>query len=164
MPRILLVTERPLSDTDVVDLTTIDGAKPSDLSFYVAVPQVPTSASVQGVLDNFEYLDAGARGASEIHHHAELEQNPADATQRNAELILAETVAALTSAGSTADGEITPEHPLETIGDLLDAQPVDEVVVVVSHHKLSGAFHADLAAHVKRSFDVPVLRVKSHRD
>jgi len=164
VPRILLVTERSLSDADVVDLTTIDGATPSDLSFYVAVPQVRTSESVQGVLDNFEYLDTGARGASEIHHHPGLEENPAEATQHHAEQILAETVAALTSAGSSAEGEITPAHPLETIGDLLDAQPVDEVIVVVSHHKLSGAFHTDLAAHVKRSFDVPVLRVKSHRD
>ncbi|MFZ0323700.1 MAG: hypothetical protein WAN48_06165 [Actinomycetes bacterium] len=164
MPTILLVTERPLSDADVVDLTALDGATPADLSFYVAVPQHRSSESVQAVLDNWEYLDAGGKGAEIVHEHPEVEKNPGEVVLHDAERVLAQAIGALSAAGSKAEGEVTPVHALETIGDLLESRPVDEVVVVVTHHKLKGAFHTDLAAHIKRSFDVPVLKVKAHTD
>ena len=155
---ILIITEHRLSGPDVAEVTSAAGSSPDELSFYVAVPLAATSRSTQSVIDNLELDVAASRGEESIHLAAQ-QVDPADVALGDAEAVLADVVKSLTEAGATATGEVTPNHPLETVGDIVAAKSIDEVIVVVDHHSLGGALHADLASRIKRKFGVPALRV-----
>jgi hypothetical protein len=158
---ILIITEHRLTESDVSAVTSVDGSAPSDLDFYVAVPLEATAGSTQSVIDNLELDVASARGEESIHLAAQ-QVDPADVALGAAEAVLADVVASLTAAGSAATGEVTPNHPLETVGDIVASRKIDEVVVVVEHRSLGGALHTDLAARIQRKFHVPALRVHAH--
>ncbi len=87
---------------------------------------------------------------------------PAAIAQRDAEKVLAESVRALADAGASAEGTVTPNHPLDSIGDLVAHHNPDEVVVMVRHHHLNELTATDLAAKIRRHFKVETLRVKAH--
>lgn len=156
---VLLVVEQPLSDTDVQALV---GAHGADTSYYVAVPQHATAQSTASVIDGLGLDMVASRGEATVVDLPDSAPDPAAAALRGAEDVLTDVVAALTAAGSEADGEVTPRHPLETVGDLIEAKGVDEVTVMVEHRTLGGLLHNDLAAKIARHFDVPVVRVHTH--
>jgi hypothetical protein len=155
---ILIITEHRLSASDVAEVAEAAASPVGELSFYVAVPQEATSRSTQSVIDNLELDVAASRGEEAIDLAAQ-QVDPADVALADAEAVLADVVKALVDAGATATGEVTPNHPLETVGDIVAAQSIDEVVVVVDHHTLAGALHTDLASRIQRKFGVPTLRV-----
>jgi nucleotide-binding universal stress UspA family protein len=158
---VLLVTEQPLSEADVSSVLAAGSASPADVTVLVAVPQHATARSTQSVIDGLEMDVASSRGEKAI-HLPEQQTDPASVALADAEQVVTQVVAALTAAGAQATGEVTPRHPLETIGDILEEKKVDDVVVMVQGHHLKGALHGDLAARIQRHFDVPVLRVHTH--
>lgn len=158
---VLLVVEQPLSDADVAAIT---GAHDADAAFYVAVPQRATAASTASVIDGLELDMVASRGEATAVDLPDSLTDPAAAALGDAEQVLSQVVVALTAAGREASGEVTPRHPLETVGDLIEAKGVDEVTVVVEHQTLGGLLHADLASKIARHFDVPVVKVHAHSD
>lgn len=155
---ILIITEHRLSGADVSEVVAASGSEPTTLAFYVAVPLGATSRSTQSVIDNLEMDVAASRGEESIHLAAQ-QVDPADVALGDAEAVLANVVKSLTDAGAAATGEVTPSHPLETVGDIVSAKSIDEVIVVVDHRSLGGALHTDLAGRIQRKFGVPALRV-----
>jgi nucleotide-binding universal stress UspA family protein len=93
---------------------------------------------------------------------ADNEVNPGAQARRDAKQVLEASVQVLRDAGATADGEVTPHHPLDSIGDIVAHHQPDEVVVMVRHHHLNEVTRGDLAAKIQRHFDVPTVRVKAH--
>lgn len=158
MDTVVVVTTNPLSPSDASELVTTAGGS---ASFYVAVPEQPTSASMDAVVSDWEMGVAAARGGA-TRAFADQEINPADVARHDAQAVLNASVKALQDAGSTAQGEVTPTHPLESIGDIVAHHHPDEVVVMLRHHHLNEATHNDLASKIKRRFDVDTLRVKAH--
>lgn len=160
MSLIVVVTEHALSASDAQELVALaDGSAPP--VFHVAVPEQATSASMNAVMDDWEMNVTAGRGSG-MANHPDLQENPAEVAERAAQAELDSSLAALRSAGAEATGEVTPKHPLDSIGDIVAHHRPDEVVVMVRHHKLSELTSSDLAARIKRAFDVETLRVKSH--
>jgi nucleotide-binding universal stress UspA family protein len=161
MSTVVVVTTHPLTAEDASDLVEIAGGNSAEAHFRLAVPEEPTSSSMGAVVDDWELGMAAGRGVGAT-SLPEAERNPGAIAQRDAEQVLAASVKALTDTGATADGVVTPNHPLESIGDLVAHHNPDEVVVMIRHHRLSELTASDLAARIKRHFDVPTLRVKAH--
>jgi hypothetical protein len=160
MTTIVLVTQNALSSQDAQELVALSD-RPESMSFFLAVPEQPTSASMTAVLDDWEMDVTAGRGAGAA-NHPDLQQNPAAIAEHQAEQVLRTSVETLQAAGAAAEGVVTPKHPLESIGDLVAHHKPDEVVVMIRHHRLSEATSSDLAAKIHRKFDVPSLRVKAH--
>jgi len=160
MATIVVVTTHALSATDASDLIELSPDKTST-TFHVAVPKQPTSASMSAVIDDWEMDVASGRGSGAANHPARQE-NPGAIADHDAQSVLDASLKALRDAGVTADGEVTPQHPLDSIGDIVAHHKPDEVVVMIRHHSLRGAAASDLAAKIKRKFDVDTLRVKAH--
>ena len=59
---------------------------------------------------------------------------------------------------------MTEHNPLHTVQELLAEHPCDEVVVLVRHPGLVDVFPHERAGRLAKDLDIPVLRVKSHRD
>lgn len=158
---VLVITENPLSAADVAELTAGTGVSLGQ-RFVVAVPQQATARSTSAVIDDLGMDMAAARG-EEFVNVPQVQPDPAEVAYEDAAGVLDAAVAALTGAGFAATGQVTPQHPLETVGDLIQAEDVDEVVVMVRHQGLGAALHTDLAARIERHYATPSLRLHTHR-
>ena len=161
---VLLITEHPLTQTDLDDLDELATTEPGERAYFVAVPLHHGAESLEALLDNSEYLALGGRGTEVAVDHPDVQHSPALAEERDAELILAAVLRTLRDAGHPAQGQVTEHNPLHTVHELLAEHPCDEVVVLIRHPGLVGVFHHDLAGRLAKDLDIPVLRVKSHRD
>lgn len=161
MSTVVVVTTHPLSQEDAGHLVEIAGGDAAQARFQLAVPEEPTSSSMGAVVDDWELGMAASRGVGAA-ALPDAERNPGAIAQHDAERVLAASIKALTDAGATADGVVTPNHPLESIGDLVAHHSPDEVVVMIRHHSLTELTASDLAARIRRRFDVDTLRVKTH--
>jgi len=160
MTSIVVVTQHPLSSQDAKELADL-GSSPGSSTFFVAVPEQPTSASMSAVLDDWE-LDVTSGRGSGAANHPELQDNPGEIAKHDAERVLESSLAALREVGVAATGEVTPNHPLDSIGDIVAHHQPEEVVVMMRHHKLSSVTSTDLAAKIQRKFGVTAIRVKAH--
>lgn len=158
---VVVVTTHPLSEADAAELIESTGGAAAAAAFHVAVPEEPTSASMDAVLNDWELGVAAGRGVGS-HTIAANEQNPGAVARHEAEQVLATSIQVLTASGAKADGEVTPDHPLDSIGDMVAHFQPDEVVVMVRHRHLNKLTHTDLAAKIGRHFDMETLRVKAH--
>jgi hypothetical protein len=160
MTTIVLVTQHELSPRDAAELVAM-GDDPSATAFYVAVPEEATSASMAALIDDWEMDVTAGRGAGAA-NQPDLQHNPGAIAEHEAEQVLRASIRALQEAGATAEGVVTPKHPLESIGDLVAHHSPDQVVVMIRHHRLSEATSGDLASKIHRKFGVPSIRVKAH--
>ena len=161
MSTVVVVTSNPLTAADASGLVEVAGGDPGSATFHVAVPEEATSASVDAVLNDWELGVAGGRGGT-TKLAAEQEVNPGEIARHDAQVVLDASLAALRDAGATADGEVTPVHPLDSIGDIVAHHSPDEVVVMIRHRHLNAATHSDLASKIQRHFKVETIRVKAH--
>ncbi len=160
MSTVIVVTQEPLSAESAADLVS-SGGGPGNAVFYVAVPEQPTSASMDAVINDWELGVAAGRGTGS-RTISENETNPGAIARHDAEQVLAASLQQLRNAGSSAEGIVTPTHPLDSIGDLVAHHNPDEVIVMIRHHHLNSVTHSDLAGKIQRHFDVKTLRVKAH--
>jgi hypothetical protein len=158
MTSAIVVTTHSLSSEDAKGL--VDELGGSDLQIHVAVPESATSESVDQVFNDWELSAASSRGAVQT-TGAELTHG-FDAPERAAKHVLHDSLLALEAQGARADGEVTPHHPLESIGDMVAHHHPDEVIVMIRHHHLNELTASDLAGRIKHKFDVKTLRVKAH--
>ena len=160
MTSAIVVTTHPLSTEDAQTLIAELGGG-SDLQIHVAVPESPTSESVDQVLNDWELSAASSRGAAQV-TESELAKGFGETPEKAAQHVLHDSLLALEEHGARADGEVTPHHPLESIGDMVAHHHPDEVIVMIRHHHLSELTASDLAGRIKHKFDVKTLRVKGH--
>lgn len=161
MGTVVVVTSHPLSEADASELIEAAGGDAASATFHIAVPEEPTSASMNAVMNDWELGVAAGRGVGS-HSIPDNEQNPGAIARRDAQQVLDSSVQVLIIAGAKADGEVTPSHPLDSIGDIVAHHNAEEVVVMVRHRHLNELTHTDLAAKIGRHFNVETLRVKAH--
>jgi hypothetical protein len=161
MTTIILVTHHALSSQDAEELVASGKDPATPPTFHVAVPADASAESMGAVLSDWE-MDVTAGRGSGIANHPEEQDNPAELAEYRAERVLEASLATLREAGAAADGEVTPHHPLDSIGDMVAHHHPDEVVVMIRHHRLSELTSSDLAAKIRRRFGVETLRVKAH--
>ncbi|MCZ3387681.1 MAG: hypothetical protein LH645_00835 [Actinomycetia bacterium] len=161
MGTVVVVTTHPLSEADAAELIETSGGNAESTTFHVAVPEEPTSTSMDAVMNDWELGVSAGHGVGS-HTIAANELSPGAVARHEAEQVLATSIQMLSAAGAKADGEVTPKHPLDSIGDMVAHHEPDEVVVMVRHRHLNELTHTDLAARIRRQFDVESLRVKAH--
>jgi hypothetical protein len=159
MGTVVVVTTHALSSQDAVDLVDIAGGAGAE--FHVAVPEQASSESMDSVMGDWELAAASARGTAPVTAEP-LAEHFGDDVERVASDVLELSLQALRATGAAADGEVTPHHPLDSIGDIVAHRSPDEVVVMVRHKSLNHLTHTDLASKIQRKFGVDTLRVKAH--
>jgi hypothetical protein len=78
------------------------------------------------------------------------------------ERALAVSLQALTAAGSTAEGRLIEDHPLDALKALVGEVGADEVIVLTDPHYVEEFFHRDRASRARHKVGVPVLKLFSH--
>ncbi len=135
MGKYLVVANQTLGGDQLMDEVRLRVARgPS--SFYVVVPNTALSA-------------VGAASASEAEHRAALA----------AQSRLNHALTQLRAAGGDARGDLGVADPLTAIGDVLEQEPFDEILISTLPSGLSRWLGMDLPHRVERKFKLPVTTI-----
>ncbi|NCT90949.1 hypothetical protein GXB85_08320 [Cellulomonas sp. APG4] len=149
---VVVLTEETLTDLDVEHITALHAER--DVRYHVLVPADTEANVLVSLVDHLslgelrEALDAvlGREPAPERAHATATDQ-------------LDHSVAAFTSAGSTADGAVVADDPLPALRAVVADREVAEIVVVTRPHALEDTFHTDWASRARDELQVPVLHL-----
>ncbi|MFI8930187.1 indole-3-glycerol phosphate synthase [Streptomyces sp. NPDC053474] len=152
----VLMIEKALTSADVEFVTTLHGEEP--VTFHVLLqPRGDQADRLLRAIDDVALgeLDEAVRegGVPE-----------GDAAVGPAEQALRVSLTALRAAGSTAEGKLIEDHPLDALRELVDAAGADEVIVLTDPHYVEEFFHRDWASRARHKVGVPVLKLFSHSE
>jgi hypothetical protein len=150
----VLMIEKALTAADVEFVTTLHGEEP--VSFHVLLQ--PRGDQADRLL---RAIDDVALGELDEATREGLTPEGEEAKSFG-ERALAVSLQALTAAGSTAEGRLIEDHPLDALKSLVDEIGADEVIVLTDPHYVEEFFHRDWASRARHKVGVPVLKLFSH--
>ncbi len=144
---VVLLTEETLGEHDVMRIAQLHEGEL--LLVHVLVP-VDTQHSL------VEALDEASMGRV-----VEAVKHPRDVAPEQAEVIaraaLDQSVSALRNAGLEAEGDLTPDDPVDVTSETVERVDADEIIVVTRPHPFEEAFRRDWASRVRNATRRPVL-------
>ncbi|MGN5380660.1 indole-3-glycerol phosphate synthase [Streptomyces lasalocidi] len=150
----VLMIEKALTSADVEFVTTLHGDEP--VAFHVLLqPRGDQADRLLRAIDDIALgeLDEAVR---------ERDTPEGAAAQGVGQQALDVSVQALRAAGSTAEGRLVEDHPLEALKALVAEASADEVIVLTDPHYVEEFFHRDWASRARHKVGVPVLKLFSH--
>ncbi|CAM5591055.1 Indole-3-glycerol phosphate synthase OS=Streptomyces glaucescens OX=1907 GN=SGLAU_25965 PE=4 SV=1 [Streptomyces glaucescens] len=150
----VLMIEKALTSADVEFVTTLHGDEP--VRFHVLLQ--PRGEQADRLLRAIDDLAIGA--VEEAVREGETPEG--EEARSEGERALEVSLAALRAAGSTADGRLVEDHPLDALKSLVAEVGADEVIVLTDPHYVEEFFHRDWASRARHKVGVPVLKLFSH--
>ncbi|MFE4967187.1 indole-3-glycerol phosphate synthase [Streptomyces sp. NPDC056660] len=150
----VLMIEKALTSADVEFVTTLHGDE--QVAFHVLLqPRGDQADRLLRAIDDIALgeLDEAAR---------ERETPEGDEAKGPAAQALDVSLAALRAAGSTAEGRMVEDHPLDALKTVVEEVGADEVIVLTDPHYVEEFFHRDWASRARHKVGVPVLKLFSH--
>ncbi|MHC5908098.1 indole-3-glycerol phosphate synthase [Streptomyces sp. S6] len=150
----VLMIEKALTSADVEFVTTLHGDEP--VTFHVLLQ--PRGDQADRLL---RAIDDVALGELDEAVH-ERNTPEGDAARSVGQQALDVSLTALRAAGSTAEGRLVEDHPLDALKGVVDEVGADEVIVLTDPHYVEEFFHRDWASRARHKVGVPVLKLFSH--
>lgn len=150
----VLMIEKALTSADVDFVTTLHGDERA--SFHVLLQ--PRGNQADRLLRAVDDLALGELDEAAREGETPEGEQAMDAGERALEVSLQ----ALRVAGSTAEGRLIEDHPLDALKSLVEEVSADEVLVLTDPHYVEEFFHRDWASRARHKVGVPVLKLFSH--
>lgn len=150
----VLMIEKALTSADVEFVTTLHGEEP--VAFHVLLqPRGEQADRLLRAIDDLALgeLDEAAR---------EGETPEGEAAKSEGQRALNVSLQALRASGSTAEGRLVDDHPLDALKGVVEEVGADEVIVLTDPHYVEEFFHRDWASRARHKVGVPVLKLFSH--
>ncbi|GEC03760.1 hypothetical protein SSP24_14150 [Streptomyces spinoverrucosus] len=150
----VLMIEKALTSADVEFVTTLHGDEP--VTFHVLLQ--PRGEQADRLLRAIDDLAMGA-----IDEAAREGETPeGEAAKSEGQRALDVSLQALRASGSTAEGRLIEDHPLDALKGVVEEVGADEVIVLTDPHYVEEFFHRDWASRARHKVGVPVLKLFSH--
>ncbi|GAB3280608.1 hypothetical protein [Kineosporia babensis] len=148
-PSILVLTEVALSEEDAVRLTSVHAE--NHPSYHLLVPADVERNLLADVLDHLSLF--------QLREALEAVRGEDEPSRTEAADALARSLAAFSTAGFTATGEVVEGDPVNGLDKQVATRSADEVIVVTRPHAVEDTFHTDWASRAREALGVPVLHV-----
>ena len=150
----VLMIEKALTSADVEFVTSLHGDE--EVSFHVLLQ--PRGDQADRLLRAIDDVALGE--LEEVARERDVPEG--EAARPFGERALEVSLQALQAAGSSADGRLIEDHPLDALKVLVDEVGADEVIVLTDPHYVEEFFHRDWASRARHKVGVPVLKLFSH--
>lgn len=150
----VLMIEKALTSADVEFVTTLHGDEQA--SFHVLLQ--PRGNQADRLLRAIDDLALGELDEATREGETPEGELALDAGEQALEVSLQ----ALRGAGSSAEGRLIEDHPLDALKSLVEEVAADEVLVLTDPHYVEEFFHRDWASRARHKVGVPVLKLFSH--
>jgi hypothetical protein len=157
---VVLLIEQALSRLDAEQITSLHSGIEEPVSYHILLPVEDASGRVEATLGTLaagEVLAASALVGDEK-DLAALQKEIVD-TSREA---MATSLAALTSRGVEAAGEVTTKDPVRALIATVQAHDARETIILTRPHLVAEFFHVDWTSRARRKLGVPVLHLLEH--
>lgn len=156
---VVLLVEQALTAADAAQVRSLHEGLDADVHYHVLLPAEDAAARVEAAL--------GAMGtdtlpAPTMPMDVEEVEAVREETVRETQEALQATLAALRSAGATAEGEIVSEDPVAALEDVVSRVDGREVIVLTRPHVVQEFFHVDWSSRARRKIGVPLLHLLEH--
>jgi hypothetical protein len=151
-----------MSPGDAAEVVSLHEAIEDPRHYHVLIPcedaaiQVATTVSTLGAS---EVMAAPVTYAAEPQVDVAELQHDIDA---HAGQEVKASVAALRTAGHSADGEFSCSDPIEALESAVQKQHANEVIVMTRPHVIAEFFHLDWTSRARRRLGVPILHLIEH--
>ncbi|QNP69559.1 indole-3-glycerol phosphate synthase [Streptomyces roseirectus] len=152
----VLMIEKALTSADVEFVTTLHGDEP--VTFHVLLQ--PRGDQADRLLRAIDDVALGE--LDEAVHEGDTPEG--EAARSVGAQALEVSLTALRAAGSTAQGTLVENHPLDALKSVVDEAGADEVIVLTDPHYVEEFFHRDWASRARHKVGVPVLKLFSHNE
>lgn len=150
----VLMIEKALTSADVEFVTSLHGDE--EVSFHVLLQ--PRGDQADRLLRAIDDVALGE--LDEVPRERDVPEG--EAARPFGERALEVSLQALQAAGSSAEGRLIEDHPLDALKGLVDEVRADEVIVLTDPHYVEEFFHRDWASRARHKVGVPVLKLFSH--
>jgi hypothetical protein len=87
-----------------------------------------------------------------------------EVTEEQSASDLASTLAALTAAGATAEGEVVDDDPIDALAAAVARLDAGEAIILTRSHVVAEFFHVDWTSRARRRIGVPLLHLLEHEN
>jgi hypothetical protein len=159
---ICLLLEQPLSHVDAQQIVALHETWADPVHYHVMLPLDDAAAHIEAALGTLAAGDVMAATPLSV-----LEEDAERARQESVELSnrsCEECVATLHELGASADAEVVPGDPVESLARAVHERHSAEVIILTRPHLVAELFHTDWTHQARRRLGVPLLHMLSHRD
>jgi hypothetical protein len=160
---VCVLLEQPLAHQDAAALVALHAEAPEPTHYHLLLPSNDPGAQMEWTLASIASSEVVAAAPLIAALPEDLERLHEEALRRSA-ADLESSVAAITAAGGSADGEVVVDDPLERLTATVAARDSREVIVLTRPHLVAELFHTDWTHQARKHLGVPVLHLLAHRD
>jgi hypothetical protein len=159
---VVLLVEQSLSEADARQVRSLHEGLDEPVTYHVLLPVEDAAARIEAAMGSVTGHDLvpGPSIAVPPPDLAEI----AKETKERANEDLRTTLAALTSAGATAKGEVVSAHPIDALAEKVTAVDGREAIILTRSHVVAEFFHVDWTSQARRKIGVPVLHLLEHEN
>jgi hypothetical protein len=157
---VVLLVEQALSSADAAQVRSLHEGLDEPVAYHVLLPMEDAAARIEaslGTLSGGELLGTPSLLVNEV----DLEAVRKDCQDR-ASTDLVETLAALRTAGASAEGQIVDANPVEALKAKVAEVDGREAIILTRPHVVAEFFHVDWTSQARRKIGVPVLHLLEH--
>lgn len=158
---VVLLVEQALTTGDAAQVHSLHEGLDADVHYHVLLPIEDAATRIEAGLGT---IGGDAFLAQPVPVSAEELETAREVTQEQSDADLASTLAALTAAGATADGEVVHEDPIDALAATVSRLGGDEAIILTRSHVVAEFFHVDWTSRARRKIGVPILHLLEHEN
>ena len=159
---VVLLVEQALSTADAAQVRSLHEGLDEPVAYHVILPMEDAAARIEaslGTLSGGELLGTPSLLVNEV----DLDAVRKDCLDR-ATADLSDTLAALRTAGATAEGHVVDASPIEALKSKVTEVDGREAIILTRPHVVAEFFHVDWTSQARRKIGVPVLHLLEHEN
>ena len=158
---VLLLVEQALSNADAAQVRSLHEGIDEDVRYHVLLPLEDAAARVEAAMGA---VSGDTMTAPRMPLDPETVETVREQSERDSARALNATLAALRTAGATADGKVVDDDPIDALAAAVSEVDGREAIILTRAHVVSEFFHLDWTSRARRKIGVPVLHLLEHEN
>jgi hypothetical protein len=158
---VVLLVEQALTAADAAQVRSLHEGLDAEVHYHVLLPVEDAAARVEAAMSSIGG-DALVSPAAPV--SIEDLETAREVSEERSASDLASTLAALTAAGATAEGEVVDDDPIEALTAAVAKLGAGEAIILTRSHVVAEFFHVDWTSRARRKIGVPLLHLLEHEN
>jgi hypothetical protein len=158
---VVLLVEQALTATDAAQVHSLHEGLDAEVHYHVLLPVEDAAARIEAAMGSIGG-DALVSPAAPV--SVEELETAREVIEERSAADLASTLAALTAAGATAEGEVVDDDPIEALAATVARLDAGEAIILTRSHVVAEFFHVDWTSRARRKIGVPLLHLLEHEN
>jgi hypothetical protein len=158
---VVLLVEQALTAADATQVHSLHESLDAEVHYFVLLPVEDAAARVEAAMSS---IGGDGMVSPALPISVEDLETAQEVTEEQSASDLASTLAALTAAGATAEGEVVDDDPIDALAAAVARLDAGEAIILTRSHVVAEFFHVDWTSRARRRIGVPLLHLLEHEN